>query len=102
MGQPYAFKSGTSHHVIILGASDWIALAAAPIFAILAGLAFILEAGPPDVLCSATQHASPLNGMTVMYALMSVFHSTPWVRLVSGRRDGPPPTQCARPTSISK
>ncbi|MCC7254060.1 MAG: hypothetical protein IT540_19540 [Hyphomicrobium sp.] len=78
--------------MVLLGVSDWIALAAAPTFAILAGLTFVLEGVPPDVLCSTTQHASPLNSMAVMYALMSVFHSVPWLRLLSGRGNGTRPT----------
>ena len=45
-----------------------------------------LDAGPPDMLCSATQHAMPLNGMVVMYVLMSAFHSAPWLKLISSRR----------------
>ena len=43
---------------------------------------------PPDVLCAAAQHASPLNGMVWMYMLMSAFHSAPWLKLISGRRTG--------------
>jgi hypothetical protein len=98
VGEAYAFKSGcnrirrANRYVFMLGVSDWIALAAAPTFAILAGLTLVLEAGSPDVLCSATQHASPLNSMVLMYVLMSVFHSAPWLRLLSGRGNGTHPT----------
>jgi hypothetical protein len=65
----------------------FLSLAAAPIFAIMA-LASVVDTGPPDILCAATQHASPLNGMGVMYGLMSAFHAAPWLRLLSSRRDG--------------
>ena len=65
----------------------FLSLAAAPTFAIMA-LASAVDAGSPDILCAATQHASPLNGMGVMYGLMSAFHSAPWLKLLSSRRDG--------------
>ena len=38
---------------------------------------------PADILCSAAHGSSPLSGMTLMYALMSVFHAAPWVRMIS-------------------
>jgi hypothetical protein len=68
-----------------LGAADWLCLAAAPTFAIMALLTGVLGDGPPDMLCSAPQDASPLSGMVPMYLLMSAFHSAPWLKLVSGR-----------------
>jgi hypothetical protein len=66
-------------------AADWLALAAAPTFAILALLAGASDNSAPDMLCAA-MHAGPLNGMVPMYLAMSAFHSSPWLRLVSGRR----------------
>ena len=68
-----------------LGAVDWLCLAAAPTFAIMALLTGVLGGGPPDTLCSAAQ-ASPLSGMVPMYVLMSAFHSAPWLKLISRRR----------------
>jgi hypothetical protein len=68
------------------GADRLLALAAAPTFAIMALLTAAFDVGPPDILCSATQRASPLNGMVAMYVLMGAFHSAPWLRLISGRR----------------
>jgi hypothetical protein len=65
-----------------------LSLAAAPSFAIMALLTGVFGAGPSDVLCGVTQHASPLSGMAVMYALMSAFHSAPWLKLISSRRNG--------------
>jgi hypothetical protein len=44
-----------------------------------------MSGGEADVLCSA-MGASPLAGMVPMYLLMSLFHATPWLRLVAGRR----------------
>ena len=72
-----------------LGAADWLCLAAAPTFAIMALLTGVLGGGPPDMLCSSAQDASPLGGMVPMYLLMSVFHSAPWLTLISGPRRGP-------------
>ena len=64
-----------------------LSLAAAPTFVIMALLTGPL--GPAEMLCSATPHASPLNGMAVMYALMSAFHSAPWLKLIPRRRNDP-------------
>ena len=66
-------------------AADWLCLAAAPTFAIMA-LLTVLGGGPPDMICSAAQDASPLSGMVPMYLLMSAFHSAPWLKLISSRR----------------
>ena len=63
-------------------ASDWLSLAAAPTFAVMALVTAAGGAGPLDVLCSG---ASPLGGMAAMYGLMSAFHMAPWLRLISER-----------------
>ena len=65
------------------GAADWLYLAAAPTFAIMALLTAVLGGGSP--LCS-TASASPLTGMVPMYLLMSAFHLPPWLKMISGRR----------------
>jgi hypothetical protein len=67
----------------------WLGLAAAPTFAIMA-LWTGFFSGQQDMLCMAMQSSSPMNGMTVMYLLMSAFHATPWLRLISSRRVVPP------------
>jgi hypothetical protein len=61
-----------------LRAAEVLRFAAAPTFAILA----LTSGGGPDMLCL---HASPLNGMSVMYGFMSAFHLGPWLRLLSRR-----------------
>jgi len=71
-----------------LGAADWLCLAAAPTFAAMALLTGVQSSGQPDIFCSATHGASPLGGMGSMYVLMSVFHLTPWLKLIFGRRNG--------------
>lgn len=65
------------------GPTGLIAFAAAPTFALMA-LWTGLSGGQPDMFCM--QSASPLGGMTLMYALMSAFHIAPWLKLVTGRR----------------
>ncbi len=75
-------------NAVAVGAADWLCLAAAPTFAIMALLTGVLGGGRPDILCAATQDASPLSGMVPMYLLMSAFHSAPWLKLISSRRSG--------------
>ena len=70
----------------VRSAAEWISLAAAPTFAIMALLTVILDGGPSDLLCSAAHGVSPLSGMVPMYLLMSAFHSAAWLKLIS-RRD---------------
>jgi hypothetical protein len=67
-----------------LGAADWLGLAAAPTFALMALLTYVLG-GDADMMCSAAQSVSPLSGMVPMYLLMSAFHSAPWLKLICGR-----------------
>jgi hypothetical protein len=81
-------RSAGSDNAAALGAADWLCLAAAPTFAIMALLTDVRDGGPAAMLCSAAQHASPLSGMVPMYWLMSAFHSAPWLKLISSRRSG--------------
>ena len=71
------------HGNTTIGAADFLYLAAAPTFAIMALLTSVLGGGSPDALCSG---ASPLSGMVPMYLLMSAFHLAPWLKLISHRR----------------
>ena len=88
-----AHRTGTreggpeSANVVALGAADWLCLAAAPAFAIMALLTGVPGGGAPD-MCSAAHDASPLSGMAPMYLLMSALHSAPWLKLISSRRSG--------------
>jgi hypothetical protein len=74
-----------SGHATARAAADWLSLAAAPTFAIMALLTPLLG-GSRDFLCMAD--ASPLSGMVPMYVLMSAFHLAPWLKLISNRRSG--------------
>ena len=69
---------------VATGAADFLYLAAAPTFAIMALLTGILGGVPADGLCSMAG-ASQLGGMMPMYLLMSVFHAAPWLKLIAGR-----------------
>jgi hypothetical protein len=70
---------------VAAGAADWLYLAAAPTFAIMALLTGVLGGGPADALCSIAG-GSALGGMMPMYLLMSAFHAAPWLKLIAGRR----------------
>ncbi|MGA7072220.1 hypothetical protein [Bradyrhizobium sp.] len=67
----------------------WLHLAAAPTFTIMALLTVVLDSGLPNALCSAAGHLWP-GGMAPMYLLMGVFHSAPWLKLISRRRSARP------------
>ena len=69
----------------VIGAANFLYLAAAPTFAIMALLTAVVGGGSLDALCSG---ASPLSGMVPMYLLMSAFHLAPWLKLISHRRNG--------------
>jgi len=69
-------------------AADYIHLAAAPAFAIMAVLIFVLDAGSADTLCSVAL-MSPLSGMAPMYLLMTALHTAPSIKMISTRRGGP-------------
>jgi len=64
------------------GVSRWLGLAASPTFAAMALLTSL--GGSPMALCSAIT-GFPLSGMVPMYLLMSVFHATPWLKLIAER-----------------
>ena len=90
-GGAIRYENGNAAHPQpTLGAADWLCLAAAPTFAIMALLTGVLGGDPWDMLCSGAQDASPLSGMVPMYLLMSAFHSAPWLQLISSRRSGAP------------
>ena len=76
--------SATPENTAALGIADWLCLAAAPTFALMALLSCI-QGGDAAMLCMGA-NASPLTGMAAMYLLMSAFHLAPWLRVISGRQ----------------
>jgi hypothetical protein len=66
-------------------AVDWLGLAAAPAFAIMAFLTAVLGDGM-EPLCSATPFGSLMSGMVPMYLMMGAVHSPPWLRLIASWR----------------
>ena len=68
------------------GAAGLLGLGAAPVFALMA--VWTGSFGQPDMLCMSPHGNSSLDGMWLMYALMSIFHAAPWLKLVSSRRAG--------------
>jgi hypothetical protein len=63
------------------GAVDWLALAAAPSFLLMAALSSLPAEGALGALCSDAT-GTGITGMGPMYVLMSVFHAPPWLRLL--------------------
>lgn len=77
-----------------LCAADWLCLAAAPTFAIMALLTG-LSGNPMEMFCMHT--GSPLGGMVPMYLLMSAFHVPPWLTLIARWRKGGKPASRPNP-----
>jgi hypothetical protein len=67
-----------------MSSAELLGFAAAPSFAVMALVTVAVGVGAPNVLCSLD--VSPLSGMVPMYLLMTVFHSGPWLNLISGSR----------------
>jgi hypothetical protein len=67
------------------GAAGWLSLAAAPVFALMALWTGLF--GQADMACMSV-HDTSLNGMVLMYALMSIFHAAPWMKLISSQPNG--------------
>ncbi|WP_248795653.1 hypothetical protein [Pseudomonas sp. MWU13-2105] len=66
-----------------LGLADWLGLAGAPTFAIMALLT--ASDARSEMACAAMPGPWALNGMVTMYLIMSAFHLPPWLRLIAGR-----------------
>ena len=64
-------------------AAGRLRFAAAPTFAL---MAWISAVGPSGMtMCSAASAFMPIDDMALMYVLMSLFHLSPWLKLLSAR-----------------
>jgi len=82
-----------SGSIALPSAAGLLSLGAAPVLALMALWTGLF--GQPDMLCMSMHHTSWLNGMALMYTLMSIFHAGPWMKLISSRRSAAPvPTHC--------
>src|SRR5262245_37135308 len=64
--------------------AGWLSLGAAPVFALMALWTGLSEQA--DMLCMSMHDSSPFNGMALMYALTSIVHGAPLIKLISSRR----------------
>lgn len=80
----------TGGHATAFGAADWLHLAAAPAFALMALLTAMPTGDMHLMTCMGMTGASPLNSMSFMYLLMSAFRAAPWVRLAARRKRAKP------------
>jgi hypothetical protein len=63
-------------------AAGSLSFAASPLFAAMAAFS---GNSPGSIICSAVSALLPINDMALMYLLMSLFHMTPWLTLLSQR-----------------
>ena len=70
------------------GAAGWLAIAASPTFALMALIA--ANDASRMALCASGASSLPVDGMTAMYLLMSLFHLPPWLKLASAGRASKP------------
>jgi len=68
--------------VSALGISGWMRYASSPTYAAMALLSGGADGGAAP-LCSMGHSPLPLDGMVTMYLIMAIFHSAPWLRLIS-------------------
>ncbi len=78
-----ATEWATSSTRLAIDAAGRLGLAATPTFALMAWI----SAGdsPGMTMCSAASAFVPINDMALMYVLMSLFHLSPWLKLLSAR-----------------
>ena len=62
---------------LIAQGASLLSLAAAPTFVVMV-LRSAVAGGPAEMMCSSSGSALSLDGMAAMYAVMSVFHVSPW------------------------
>jgi hypothetical protein len=76
-------NAGSARAWQVSGAAGWLSLAGSPSFALMPWI--MANDAPPIALCSSGSSILPIDGMTTMYLLMSLFHLSPWLKLASSR-----------------
>lgn len=61
-------------------AASWLGLAASPTFAL---MTWISANDMQSLLCTSAPGVLPVGGMAFMYLLMTFFHLSPWLKVVS-------------------
>lgn len=79
-GRAGSSPARTKRRAALQRAAQWLALAAAPTFTLMA-LSTSAWGGMPNPMC-ATGHQLAIGGMDTMYLLMAAFHLAPWLRLL--------------------
>jgi hypothetical protein len=80
----HARISGEKTAAVVTATTHALYLAATPTFAIMAVLTSV-SGEHADLMCQAAHGTWPLGGMVPMYALMSAFHSGPWLKWILRR-----------------
>lgn len=78
----------------------WLGLAASPTFALMALIAAV--DAPPLALCAAGIRMLPIDGMTAMYVLMSLFHLPSWLKFLAAADHPAEENDDATPGSIPR
>jgi hypothetical protein len=71
-------------------APSWLGLAATPTFAL---MGWISAVGSPGMAMCSPASVLPIGDMALMYLLMSLFHVSPWLKLISARNTSTTRTQ---------
>ncbi|MBW8640322.1 hypothetical protein K1W69_24230 [Hoeflea sp. WL0058] len=80
----FAFtRKRSSHSGPTRNLADWLALAAAPTFAMMAWLSAV--DAQEMAICASDSSFSPVNTMALMYLIMGLFHLSPWLKLAFTR-----------------
>ena len=83
-------RSGAAGPWASVSPGDWLSLAAAPTFAVMALLTGLPAGGAmAGMVCSPARELLRWDGMAAMYLLMSAFHLPPWLKLIARSASAP-------------